>query len=291
MDIVGEKDLTSFSSFLSLSSSGPRKDPSVSSHHSSSTRLFLENVNQVGSYFLPKSFRKPSPSTDTTYVIGAVAFWEQSQTRKVASDVIIDEHTPFEQTGEVVVVDALLGDHTEVGGQQRQSNGQQVWFSAQTAAEHPTGYQAQQVDLRDKSENANFTYPSHNQGGRALRSGLSIPASFSFAPPLFACGTRFSFFVRASVSAQPLRLDMLPLRSSTRPGDLSLNLSVFRAKTRWAEVALLSTCRYKPILSCLKRLHNFKERILNKSNHRAVNQDGNEYDSGRLSGIKAGNSK
>lgn len=67
--------------------------------------------------------------------------------------------TPFEQSREVVLVDALLGDHAVVGGQQRQSNGQQVWFTAQTVAEHPAGYQAHEVDLRDQSEVYNDQSP------------------------------------------------------------------------------------------------------------------------------------
>lgn len=53
------------------------------------------------------------------------------------------------------MVDAFLGDHAEVGGEQRQSDGQQVWFTAQAVVEHPTGYQAQQVDLKDQSEVCN----------------------------------------------------------------------------------------------------------------------------------------
>lgn len=57
------------------------------------------------------------------------------------------KHTPFEQSRQVVLVDSFLGDHAKVGGQHRQSDGQQVWFAAQTVAEHPTGYQAQEVDL------------------------------------------------------------------------------------------------------------------------------------------------
>lgn len=56
-------------------------------------------------------------------------------------------HIPFEQSREVVLFDAFLGDHAEVGGQQRQSDGQQVWLTEQTVTEHPTGYQAHQVDL------------------------------------------------------------------------------------------------------------------------------------------------
>lgn len=56
-------------------------------------------------------------------------------------------HIPFEQSREVVLIDAFLSDHAEVGGQQRQSDGQQVWLTEQTVAEHPTGYQAHQVDL------------------------------------------------------------------------------------------------------------------------------------------------
>lgn len=57
------------------------------------------------------------------------------------------KHTPFEQPREIVLVHSFLSDHAEVGGQQRQSDGQQVWFTAQTVAEHPTGYQAHEVDL------------------------------------------------------------------------------------------------------------------------------------------------
>lgn len=61
-------------------------------------------------------------------------------------------HTPFEQSGEVVLIHAHLGDHAKVSGQQRQRDGQQVWFTAHTVAEHPIGYQAHQMDLRDQSD-------------------------------------------------------------------------------------------------------------------------------------------
>lgn len=62
------------------------------------------------------------------------------------------KHKPFKQSREVVLVDALLSYHSKVGGQQGQSDSQQVWFTAQPVAEHPTGYQAHEVDLRDQSE-------------------------------------------------------------------------------------------------------------------------------------------
>lgn len=69
-------------------------------------------------------------------------------------------HTPFEQSREVVLVHAFLGDHSKMGGQQRQSDGQQVWLTAQTVTEHPTGYQAHEVDLRDQSEVCNDQNPT-----------------------------------------------------------------------------------------------------------------------------------
>lgn len=79
-------------------------------------------------------------------------------------------HIPFEQSREVVLIHALLGDHAKVGGQQRQRDGQQVWFTAQTVAEHPTGYQAHQMDLRDQSDVCNdpnlFVVGSHPAGLR-----------------------------------------------------------------------------------------------------------------------------
>ena len=50
------------------------------------------------------------------------------------------------------MVDAFLGDHAEVGGQQGQGDGQQVWLSAQSVAEHPIGYKAHEVNLRGQSE-------------------------------------------------------------------------------------------------------------------------------------------
>ena len=64
------------------------------------------------------------------------------------------------------MVDAFLGDQAIVGGEQRQSDGQQVWFTAQTVAEHPTGYQAHEVDLGDPSKvchDQNVTVVTLNQ--------------------------------------------------------------------------------------------------------------------------------
>lgn len=61
-------------------------------------------------------------------------------------------HTPFEQSGEVVLVDAFLSDHAEMGGKQRQSNGQQVRFTAQTVPEHPASDQAHQMNLPDQPD-------------------------------------------------------------------------------------------------------------------------------------------
>lgn len=82
------------------------------------------------------------------------------------SDFIFHKHAPFEQSGEVVLVDAFLSDHAVVGGQQWQSDGQQVWFTAQTVAEHPASYQAHEVDLRDQLEvckDGNPTVATSNQ--------------------------------------------------------------------------------------------------------------------------------
>lgn len=56
-------------------------------------------------------------------------------------------HTPLEQSREVVLVDAVLSNHAEVGGKQRQSDSQQVWFVTQTVVKHPAGDQAHQVNL------------------------------------------------------------------------------------------------------------------------------------------------
>lgn len=64
----------------------------------------------------------------------------------------LHHHTPFEQSREVVLVDAVLSDHAEMGGKQGQSDGQQVCFITQTVLEHPAGYQAHQVNLRDQPE-------------------------------------------------------------------------------------------------------------------------------------------
>ena len=75
------------------------------------------------------------------------------------SDFIFYKHAPLEQSGEVVLVDAFLSDRAVVGGQQRQSDGQQVWFTAQTVAEHPASYQAHEVDLRDQLEVCNDRNP------------------------------------------------------------------------------------------------------------------------------------
>lgn len=61
-------------------------------------------------------------------------------------------HTPFKQPREIVLVNAFLGDRAKVGGQQRQGDGQQVRFAAQTVTEHPASNQAHQVDLWDQSE-------------------------------------------------------------------------------------------------------------------------------------------
>lgn len=77
-------------------------------------------------------------------------------------------HLPFEQSREVVLIHALLGDHAKVGGQQWQRDGQQVWFTAQTVAEHPIGYQAHQMDLWGQSDVCNdqnpFVVCSHPAG-------------------------------------------------------------------------------------------------------------------------------
>lgn len=56
-------------------------------------------------------------------------------------------HTPLEQSREVVLVDAVLSNHAEMGGKQRQSDSQQVWFVTQTVVKHPAGDQAHQVNL------------------------------------------------------------------------------------------------------------------------------------------------
>lgn len=50
------------------------------------------------------------------------------------------------------MVDAFLVNHAEVGREQRQSDGQQVWFTAQTVAEHTTCYEAHEVNLKEQSE-------------------------------------------------------------------------------------------------------------------------------------------
>lgn len=63
-----------------------------------------------------------------------------------------NEYIPFEQSTDVILVDTFFGHCDKMGWQQRQCNGKQVRFTAQTVVKHATGYQAHQVDLRDQSD-------------------------------------------------------------------------------------------------------------------------------------------
>lgn len=54
------------------------------------------------------------------------------------------------------MVDTFLVDHAEVGGQQRQSDGQQVWFTTHTVAKHAACYEAHEVDLENRLEISNW---------------------------------------------------------------------------------------------------------------------------------------
>lgn len=81
------------------------------------------------------------------------------------------------------MVNAVLSYHGKVGRQQRQSDGQQVWFTAQPVAEHAAGNQAHEVDLRDQSKVRKARDELVKKGGteeRVFTLWVSISRSFLY---------------------------------------------------------------------------------------------------------------
>lgn len=100
---------------------------------------------------------------------------------KQFQELHIYKYIPFKQPREVVLVDAL-SCHGEVDRQQRQSDGQQVWFTAQPVAEHGAGNQAHEVDLRDQSKVRNVRdelEKHHERKGRTKQRVFTLWVSIS----------------------------------------------------------------------------------------------------------------
>lgn len=127
-----------------------------------------------------------------------------------------DEHRPFEQSREVVLVHALLGDRAKVGGQQRKCDGQQVGFTAQTVVEHPAGDETQKMDLAGSDQKAVITTTSLWSRSIPKRSrGVWSPCVCRSARPSCngsssAAGT---FQTRPASSSWPIRKEYTHVRT------------------------------------------------------------------------------